>query len=117
MTTVETIAKPIAEFPRDRMGNRRYSLRVMPYLFGQFRLQLLDHERLEPDTGQPSIAQELCTYKRDIYTMVSSAIIMAVDPLAYCLTLANKYNCDGPGGRIRLDVDSTTNPYPRQRDA
>ena len=107
--------KPLAEFPREQMGNARYSLRVMPFLLGQFRLQLLDHERLWPGTNEPEIVQELCTYKPDTYRMVSAAIIMAVEPLAYCLTLATKFNCDGPGGRIRLDTTDTR--FPRQRNA
>lgn len=105
--------KLLGELKRGKLAHPDYSLRVLAYLFGQMRIQLLDHTKpddLEP--GSPTIVQELCTYKEATMHMVTSGIALAVAPLAFCRLLATPGNCEGNGSRIRLDSDSE---YPRGR--
>lgn len=85
-------------------GTAGYIVRVRAYLFGQYRIQLID-ERM-PDLfteGEGTIVRELCTYQAKTAGTVAARIAAAADPEAEAETYAAPHNCEGKGGRIRLD--------------
>lgn len=98
--------KPLAEVLPDQMTSKNHTLIVMPYLFGQFRVQLTRLDR--PDTfappGHGSIVRELCTYDPHLAGHVVFLLRLSADPEASCEELAKPWNCEYPGGRIRLDA-------------
>lgn len=85
-----------------------YGVVVRPYMFGQYRIQLT---RLYPDgsdepfgpAGHGEIVREMCTYDPRVAHSTVAALIAAPDPEAHCRTLERPHNCEGEGGRIRLD--------------
>ena len=96
--------KPLAYVPPSSMANQRYAVQVMPYAFGQYRLQLLDTARpdcLWPDL--PSIVREACTYHAVTMAGRVAELIASADPEATMERWAAPYNCEGKGERIRLD--------------
>ena len=94
--------KPIKRIRPDKMKNSRYSVSVWPYLLGQFRIQLEDHQNvLMSPSGHGQIIRELCTYKKHTMELTVERLRLSDEPSAE--SLAFPWNCDGPGGRIRLD--------------
>ncbi len=81
-----------------------YRVRILPYNFGQFRIQLIDPRF--PDImspGEGTIVREMCTYERSKANSVAVALMGARDPEEVAESYAQPYNCEGKGGRIRLD--------------
>ena len=78
-----------------------YRLEVWPYLCSQYRIMLI--KGLD-GFGYPNVVRQMCTYKRETCVDVCVKLAVADDPEAYCRTeLEKPYNCEYPGGRIRLD--------------
>ena len=75
-----------------------YTVVIWRYLQGQYRIQLWRG----PD-DPPEICRELCTYNQAKADEVADLLRDAPDPEAWCEALARPWNCEGPGGRIRLD--------------
>lgn len=97
----------IAEVPIGEMANPRYGVIVRPYLFGQLRFQLyndnFDGIDADPAHGRGEIVRQMCTYSPINAAMHLDKLCKAEDPEAYCEGLARIWNCEHPGGRIRLD--------------
>lgn len=95
----------ILEAKGSAMANPKYSVLVLPYLFGQFRIQITDTEI--PDKyavpGHGAILREMCTYNVDKMLDVVDSITNAADPLGLIKSLETPRNCEWPSGRIRLD--------------
>lgn len=96
--------KPIIEVTPAGMKNPAYRVEVWPYMFGQFRIQLLNDASLD-------ILRECCTYESARCREVLVGLAQADDPPAYLETLATPHNCEGKGGRIRLDTTEADNPH------
>lgn len=88
------------------MASPNYRLLVWAYIAGQIRIQLWKA------ADWNGAVRELCTYKPETARRVIADLMASKDPEAYCRSLENEYNCEGPGERIRLDQDSTTTLYP-----
>lgn len=88
------MANPIIYTEARDMINGEYHIEVQPYLFGQFRIQLVKGE---------NIVREACTYEllKCVQTVVN--LRACEDPEGWMQDLATKENCKGEGGRIRLD--------------
>lgn len=88
-----------------RCADGRHTLLVVPFLLGQFRIQITDLE--QPDRHAPeghgSIVRELCTYQIDRLSEVLDELEAAADPLAQACTYERPWNCKYAGDRIRLD--------------
>jgi len=101
--------KPLMEVLSDQMTNPQYSILVMPFTFGQFRIRLTD--LLNPDAfappGHASIVQDMCTYKKQTAESVLEKLKTAEDPLKAARSYAKPWNCEYEGGRIRLDNEET----------
>jgi len=96
----------VKEIPEKDMANGNYTVLVRPYTFGQFRIQLTDL-RITDDyapSGHGAIVREMCTYKQDTMEKITSGLAQARDPEVYAESLVKPGNCEGPGGRIRLDA-------------
>src|SRR5215203_4321209 len=76
--------------------NKIHILIVRENLFKQFRLQLCKDDEY-------NIVREACAYHRHIAVAVKDLILSSDDPEKKLGDFAKPYNCDGPGGRIRLD--------------
>lgn len=78
-------------------------------LLGQWRIVLCERPRgpagdgFEEWQGHGSIVRQCCTYDVVTAVLTLAAIVAAEDPDAYLESLARPWNCDYPGGRIRLD--------------
>ncbi len=107
----------LGHVPPGALTHSDYGIIVRNYMFGQYRIQLTDARRPDPDAppGHGAIVRELCTYKFPTMRAATLAMAVANDPEAYCESLANKWNCDGGTGRIRLDTLPGEH-YPRQRE-
>jgi hypothetical protein len=82
---------------------------VIPYLGGQYRIQLLRMD-FPMDVN---IVREMCTYLPTTARMALGDLQMAEDPEEYCRTLESVYNCEAPGrGRIRLDQTPENTRHP-----
>ncbi len=92
----ESEIKPLVIIPPAKMANRKYYLMVWPYLGGQFRIHLIPKWSKNP-------IRECCTYKMGTAIEVTGKLSQATDPEAFLQSLATPENCEGPGGRIRLD--------------
>lgn len=77
-----------------------YHIEVWPYMLGQYRIMLIHGTDV---SGFPHVTRQMCTYQREtaIDTMVK--LSLAEDPEAFCRELEKPWNCEYPGGRIRLD--------------
>jgi len=71
---------------------------VHPYLLGQFRIMLM----AGPWEQSPPLRQ-MCTYRPEVMEQMVDLLVAAPDPVAFCKTLERPWNCESPGGRIRLD--------------
>ena len=90
--------------PRYQCLNGRHFVLVQRYVLGQFRLQLCDKER--PDSSGydgASIVREMCTYDSRKAVEVLGELLGAADPEKAAQGFAKPWNCEHPGGRIRLD--------------
>lgn len=87
------------------MKNPDYTVLVHGYFLGQFRIQLTDRTLPAPGApeGHGDIVRELCTYKPEIMEQTLAELAAAADPPSYCESKARPWNCEYPGGRIRLD--------------
>lgn len=96
--------KPIKRIPPQEMKNPRYSIAVWAYLLGQYCIQIEDHSHpIYAPQGHGDIVRELCTYSKSRMELTVEAFRLSDDPIIYAESLANPWNCEGPGGRIRLD--------------
>lgn len=96
--------KPIRRVSPQEMKNTRYSISVWSYTYGQYRIQLEDHQNpIMAPVGHGDIVREFCTYKKHAMELTVEALRLSDDPPAYAASLERPWNCDGPGGRIRLD--------------
>lgn len=96
--------KPIKKISPQEMKNPRYSITVWSYLLGQYRIQLEDHfNPTSAPAGHGDIIRELCTYKKSMMELTAEAFRLSDHPPTYAESLAKPWNCEGPGGRIRLD--------------
>ncbi len=84
--------------------NERYEIFIVPYLLGQYRIQICDKTNLVD--GLPDIIREMCTYQEQTKTRVVKELVESEDPLIAAETYAKPYNCEGLGARIRLDNQS-----------
>lgn len=102
---------PIMEVFAHQMKDQRHTILVQPYMFGQFRIQLTDISKIDPDAppGHGSIVREFCTYKFDKMALVVTQLRDTDDPEAVAESFATPSNCEGPGGRIRLDTEYKDN--------
>jgi hypothetical protein len=104
-TRLDEATEPLLQFRCGEMTNQDYSILVYHYLLGQFRIQLTDCR--QPDSNAPAghggIVQELCTYKHTTLAKVLTLLRHSKDPLQLALSWRSQSNCEGPGGRIRLD--------------
>ncbi len=105
--------KPIMEVFAHQMKDQQHTILVQPYMYGQFRIQLTDISKpdLDAPSGHGSIMRELCTYQADTMEFVCKQLQEAMDPEAVAESFAKSWNCEGPGGRIRLDTHPEDNPY------
>jgi hypothetical protein len=88
----------------------RYCVMVYQFLLGQWRIMLCD--KGAPDEGGlPGIVREMCTYDADRMTATVVRLAQSTDPEALCNSWAKPWNCEGHGGRIRLDTTEQDNPY------
>ena len=96
--------KPVCIVPQGDMVNTQYSLEVWAYMFGQFRTKLYDHNK--PDSMTPngaSVVRECCTYLPTTQAQITLDLSRSHDPEALLTALERPWNCEGKGGRIRLD--------------
>lgn len=103
----------ILDLPAGKLRSSKHSLVIRPYLFGQYRLQLMDVTKFDPHAseGHGSIVREMCTYKAETAFSVARQIANEPDPEAFCRTFEEKWNCERPGfGRIRLDEKIEDHP-------
>lgn len=100
-----TTTKPVFEIRRDKMCNPKYSIRVLPYLLGQLRIQLCsDEPDIPEDKFHGQIVREICTYKHETMLKKVTELAMSEDPLKLASSWATPKNCeDLQPGRIRLD--------------
>ncbi len=92
------------KFERLTCKNDRYEIFIVPYTFDQYRIQICDNTILVDDL--PNIIREMCTYQETTKIKVVKDLIESEDPLITADTYAKPYNCEGRGGRIRLDNQS-----------
>lgn len=92
-------------FEAPNLLSPHHTVLVRSFLLGQYRIQLTD--KRQPDDyapeGHGTICRELCTYE---YTVALATVLdlqACIDPEAHCEALAKPWNCEYPGGRIRLD--------------
>lgn len=98
------VGKPIKRILPQEMKNPRYSIAVWAYMLGQYRIQLEDHHNpTYAPQGHGDIIRELCTYQKSRMELTVEAFRISEDPPAYAESLVKPWNCEGPGGRIRLD--------------
>ena len=87
------------------LRDRRRTILVRSFLAGQYRIQITDKTR--PDAGAPEghgeIVQELCTYRFGTLVDALGELRSADDAVVRARTWARPWNCEGEGGRIRLD--------------
>lgn len=97
--------KPLLAVPSDQMTSKTHTLIVMPFAYGQFRIQLTRLDRPDPfaPIGHGSIVREMCTYSPHTAGNIVLMLRLAADPEAYARELERPWNCEHPGGRIRLD--------------
>lgn len=98
--------KPLLEVLPDQMTSKTHTLLIQGYAYGQFRIQLTRLGGLEDRTAPPghgSIVRELCTYSGQTAGSVALLLRLSSDPEGACELLAKPWNCEYPGGRIRLD--------------
>lgn len=96
--------EPTKPLMRAEHWDGNYIVLVQPYLLGQFRIQLCDKRK--PDPWAPKdgqIVREMCTYDGPKATEIIATLVTCDDPEAYCESLSKPWNCEHPGGRIRLD--------------
>lgn len=87
------------------LRNPHYTILVWPFMYGQYRIQLTDKRQPDffaPD-GHGAIVQQLCTYSGPRFVETCVLLGTADDPLALARSWARPWNCESPGGRIRLD--------------
>jgi hypothetical protein len=96
---VQSDPKPLMEIREPAMKAEGYSAQLWRYLLGKWHVMLLKRNRL----GVPMIVRELCTYNRERALEEMVALMLSPDPEAHCELLAMPWNCEGNGGRIRLD--------------
>lgn len=87
------------------MENEGYSILVRPYAFGQYRIQLTKVGLKDPwaPKGHGAIVREMCTYDQAKAHEVVDRLAEAEDPEQTAEGYAEDWNCEYPGGRIRLD--------------
>jgi hypothetical protein len=86
----------MGEIKSDQMKNHDYRIMLLPYLYGQYRIQLI---KLEGD----NIVRECCTYDCLKAVQAMTALRLSDKPEALMEEWATKDNCEAPGARIRLD--------------
>jgi hypothetical protein len=100
-------SKPLAQLPC--LVADGYRVEVWPYTFGQYRIMLIHGDN--PHVGGPNVIRQMCTYQRAVCTDICSDLLLAADPEQYCRQLEKPWNCEGPGGRIRLDNTESDRPF------
>ena len=97
--------RPLIDIPAGKLQSPRHGILVWPYLLGQYRIQLTRIDQRDPfaPAGHGGIVEQMCTYKPARAAEIVLALIVQDDPEAFVRSLARPWNCDGPGGRIRLD--------------
>lgn len=99
----------------------RYVILIHRFAYGQFRIQLCD--TLKPDYGDEGagqIVREMCTYDGGKAAEVLAELVTVDYPEKFCEAMATPWNCEYPGGRIRLDNTpesrpETINQQPRKK--
>ena len=94
------------------MANESYTVLVRIFLFGQYRIQLTCLDQPDPyaPIGHGSIVRELDSYDQTQAILTCLRLRESEDPEAYCESLAKPFNCEYPGGRIRLDNTPDSRP-------
>ena len=95
--------EPIIKISCSLMENPKYSIEVFKYLLGQFRVQLIFEGQEDPFFCCRGIVRQMCTYKHETLVTTIHNLRSSKDPEEYCEGLAKPWNCEGSGGRIRLD--------------
>lgn len=100
------------------MANPKYSILVHSYLGGQFRIQLtrVDLPDSYAPEGHGTIVREMCTYHRTTALAVVADLGGSDDPEKTARGYARPWNCESPGGRIRLDNKPEDRPDLRKVD-
>jgi len=86
--------KPFNETAGAAMKNATFKLECWKYMFGQFRIQVLNRHG--------GILREMCTYKAETYTRVWRELSDAEDPTILAQSWARPWNCEGPGGAHKV---------------
>ena len=97
--------EPLLEITPNLMQNKNYSILVYPFTFGQFRIRLTNvkiKDSYAPE-GHGSIIREMCTYKNATMIETVGKLMESKEPEKTAESFATPYNCEFPGGRIRLD--------------
>jgi hypothetical protein len=99
----------ILEVKSTEMKNPKYSIIVRSYLFDQKRIQLtlVDAKDETAPEGHGVIVREFCTYNKSTCDETVSLLKKSSEPEEFAKTLERPGNCEGPGGRIRLDNQET----------
>lgn len=77
-----------------------FRVEVWPYALGQYRIMLIQGDE---DVAFPNVIRQMCTYSLLTAGLVVGKLMQAVDPVEFCKSLEKPWNCEYPGGRIRLD--------------
>lgn len=101
-----TLDVPMAEFEVKPIANliatgTGYRIEIWPYLFGQYRVMLIKGEN-RFGLG-PNVVRQMCTYAPEIAVKVCAKLVKSPNPEKFCRRLERPWNCEYPGGRIRLD--------------
>ena len=90
-------------FVLERMTSRAHKTEVWRYLLGQHRIKLVRLGAPTASHHEGEVVRELCTYRAATLDMTLDALQETANPEGYCEALERPWNCDGRGGRIRLD--------------
>jgi hypothetical protein len=99
--------KPLAQLPC--FSANGYRIEVWPYTFGQYRIMLIKGSN--PHLGGPNVIRQMCTYQRGVCVQTCIDLLTTADPELYCRQLEKPWNCEYPGGRIRLDNTESDRPF------
>lgn len=106
MSAEDKIADLILYYvPSELMADKNHTILVRPFLLGQYRIQVTDLRRVDPDAppGHGEIVRELCSYIAMTCMEAIETLAAAPDVVAAVDAMGRPWNQEGPGGRIRLD--------------